>query len=131
MKLFEYEPYSSEAMYCPSTDEDIFAPDMEEIGENAEAFLGYWHHEFLDQPVIRDKDLKETWEKFYSAYQKKEENDFGFYETVSNFLKTYENPEWIVYDCTFSGMACGPISYSVLYVVKADTIFEDREEEEE
>ena len=47
------------------------------------------------------------------------------------FLEKYENPEWKVYELRFSGMACGPISYTVWFVVKADTIIDTSPENEE
>ena len=129
MEITEYEPYSSEAMHCPSTGEDIFAPDMEFINDAAEAFMGYWHHEVLDQPTIKDKGLREAWDLFVENNENAEGDYFDWYEALLKFLKEYDNPDWIVYECTFSGIACGPFSFTVWYVVKSDTVFEDREED--
>ena len=131
MEIISYEPYSSEAMHCPSTGEDIFAPDMEQINVDADAFMGYWHHEVLDTPSIKDKVLKDAWDKFYDEYSKAEDDDLDIFEALIEFFKNYKNPDWVVYECTFSGIACGPISFTVWYVVKSDTIFEDREEDNE
>jgi hypothetical protein len=44
---------------------------------------------------------------------------------VEKFLKSYRNSKWKVMECTFHGMACGPVSTTVYYVVKADTIIEE------
>lgn len=128
MEIIEYEPYSSEAMFCPSTKEDIFAPDMDYINDEAEAFMGYWHHEVLDQPTIKDAGLMKAWENYCERSMSENEDYFDWHEGLLKFLQEYDNPNWIVYECTFSGIACGPISFTVWYVVKSDTIFEDREE---
>ena len=44
---------------------------------------------------------------------------------VPKFLSEYEYPDWIVYECTFYGMACGLVQNTIYFVVKADTIIED------
>jgi hypothetical protein len=113
----------TDRMYCPSTDEVIFAPDYEEINENAEAFIAYWHGEVLDQPSITDEKLKAAWEEYFKKWKVSE--DIDIWNSVEKFLIDYENPSWIVYECTFNGMACGPISTTVYYVIKADTVIEE------
>lgn len=124
MKIVQYEPEMSvDRMYCPSTDEVIFAPNYEEINESAEAFIAYWHGEVLDEPEIKDEKLKSAWGKFLEKWS--ESDDFDIFEAVEKFLKNYKNDDWIVYECTFYGMACGPTSTTVYYVVKADTVIEE------
>ena len=120
-------------MFCPSTDEVIFAPDYEEINENAEAFIAYWHGEVLDQPSITDEKLKAAWDEYFEKW--KDSEDIDIWDSVEKFLTDYENPAWIVYESTFHGMACGPVATTVYFVVKADTVIEydpniDNEEEE-
>jgi len=124
---------SIDRMYCPSTDEVIFAPGYEEINENAEAFIAYWHGEVLDQPEIKDEKLLAAWEKYYEKWDELME-EFDPFEIVEKFLEGYNNDEWIVYECTFYGMACGPVQTTVYYVVKKDTVIEvdsDYNEEED
>jgi hypothetical protein len=116
---------SVDRMYCPSTDETIFAPDYEEIYESAEAFIAYWHGEGLDEPCITDPILKLAWKKYYKKWDESENTELDIWEAVEQFLKEFENPLWMVYKCTFHGMACGPTSTTVYYVVKADTIIEE------
>lgn len=136
MKIYSCSPEMSvDRMYCPSTDEVIFAPGYEEINENADAFIAYWHGEVLDQPEIRDPKLLEAWEKYFEKWDELMEESDPF-EIVEKFLKSYRNPNWIVYECTFYGMACGPTSTIVYYVVKKNTIIQedpnyDEEAEEE
>jgi hypothetical protein len=111
-------------MYCPSTDEVIFAPYYEEINENAEAFIAYWHGEVLDQPSITNEKLKAAWEKYFKNWDALNE-ELDPFEIVEKFLKSYKNSKWKVLECAFHGMACGPVSTTVYYVVKADTIIEE------
>ena len=110
-------------MYCPSTNEVIFAPNYEEIYDGAEAFIAYWHGEVLDEPTITDDNLATAWQNYQEIWDELLD-EFDVYELVEQFLRDYENPEWIVLECTFHGMACGPVSTTVYYVVKADTIIE-------
>jgi hypothetical protein len=124
MEIIECAPESTDRMYCPSTGEIIFAPGMEENSENSEALLGYWHHEFIDEPYINNEKLKAAWDEYFS---KNLEEDFPYaynWEDLRKFFLEYNNPEWITYECDFYGMACGPVTTTVIYVVKADTIIE-------
>lgn len=124
MKIVQCSPeMDTDRMYCPSTGEVIFAPYYEEINESAEAFIAYWHGEVLDQPEIKDTKLKASWDKYLSKWN--ESNDIDIFEAVEKFLKKYKNEEWIVYECTFYGMACGPTTTTIYYVVKSDTVIEE------
>jgi len=114
---------SVDRMYCPSTNEVIFAPDYDEINENAEAFIAYWHGEVLDQPEIKDANLKAAWEKYFEKWDDMYE-ELDSWQIVDKFLEDYINSNWKVLECTFHGMACGPVSTTVYYVVKADTVIE-------
>lgn len=135
MKIYQcYPSMSTDRMYCPSTDEVIFAPHYEEIEEDANAFVAYWHGEVLDEPMIKNHKLAQAWEKIHKDWSEQEEPELDIWELVEKFLSDYENPDWIVYECTFYGMACGPVQTTVYYVVKADTIIEedpDLEEDED
>jgi hypothetical protein len=124
MKIIKCSPeMDTDRMYCPSTDETIFAPYYEEINENAEAFIAYWHGEVLDQPSITDEKLKAAWEKYFEKWDELAEELLPF-EIVEKFLKSYRISKWKVLECTFHGMACGPVSTTIYYVVKADTIID-------
>lgn len=126
MKIIQcYPSMSKDRMYCPSTDEVIFAPHYEEISEGAEAFVAYWHGEVLDEPLIRVPKLEAAWEAMYQEWDAQENPELDIWELVDKFLAEYENPDWIVYECTFYGMACGPVQTTVYYVVKSDTIIEE------
>lgn len=116
---------SIDKMYCPSTDEVIFSPEQLEINEAAEAFVAYWHGEVLNDPLITDPELNKAWEEFREGEWQKFLDNLDLWEGIEKFLTEYKNPEWIVYECTFHGMACGPVSSTVYYVVKKDTVIEE------
>ncbi len=123
MKIVKCEPNDDEKLFCPSTGEVIFGPEIEEINVTAEAFVAYWHYEVIGEPVINNEDLRIAWDDYYGKYLETYEGYYEIWEALMNFLDEYNNPEWIVYECTFSGLACGPVSYTVWYVVKSDTNF--------
>jgi hypothetical protein len=132
MEYFQCDPsMSTDRMYCPSTDEVIFAPHYEEINEYADAFLAYWHGEFLDQPLIKDQNMEKVWEAIYQEWEEQEDPELEIWDLVEKFLKEYDKPGWIVYECTFYGMACGPVQTTVYYVVKEDTVIEEDPDYEE
>lgn len=114
---------STDRMYCPSTEEVIFSPDMKEVNEDADAFIGYWHNEILDQPEIKDPKLLDSWEKYFESWDELME-DMDPSEIVENFLRNYQNEQWAVYQSRLTSMACGPVATTVYMVVKADTIVE-------
>ena len=127
MELIERAPeMSTDRMYCPSTDEVIFAPGYDEINEDTEAFIAMWDAEFMKEPTINDESLKAAWEKFFNddLNEKLEAGDY-IWDDFRDFLRNYDNPEWMVYECDFYGMACGPTTTTLVFVVKADTIIEE------
>ena len=130
MEIRQVSPSSSyDRMYCPSTNEIIFAPGYEEIRTNADAFIAYWHGDVLADPYITDSKLEADWKEYYE--KRTELSGIDLWELVEKFLKDYNNPGWIVYECTFYGIACGPVRTLVYFVVKADTLIEEDPECEE
>ena len=126
MKIIECAPsMSTDRMYCPSTDEVIFAPGYDEISIGAKAFVACWHDEVLDHPEFNDVKLEAAWDAVFKEWDAQEDPELDLFELVPKFLSEYENPDWIVYECTFYGMACGPVQNTIYFVVKADTIIED------
>lgn len=109
----------SQRIYCPSTDEEIYTP-FEGVNDKASAFIAWWHHEILGDPVIKDPQLKSAWEQFLA--EREEDDDFDYFDGVVEFLEGYENEEWIVLRCEYEEMGCGPITTIVYLVVKNDTI---------
>lgn len=125
MKIIKAQPDESvDRMFCPSTNEVIFAPGSEEINANAEAIIGYWHNEILEEPSIADSDLASAWDEYFEKWEELTDEIDGS-EAVKKFLKKYKNPKWKVFECIFNGIACGPVSFTVFFVVKADTVIEE------
>ena len=131
MKIIQCSPdLDTDRMYCPSTDEVIFAPGNETLNENAAAFIAYWHGEVLSDPSITDANLASVWKEYYKKWIESDKK-LSLWKTVEKFLKGYKNTEWVVLECTFHGFACGPVSTTVYHVVKADTIIEEDPDYEE
>lgn len=110
-----------ERLFCPSTGEVIFSPDLDEITLKPKAVLAIWDHQFIDKPEIYEPKLKNGWNNFFLKWW----NARITIEMVERFLSEYENPDWKVCKFNLEGIACGPISCTLLYVVKADTIVEE------
>lgn len=127
MELIERAPrMSTDRMYCPSTDEIIFAPGYDEIFDNAEAYIAMWDADLMGEPTINNESLETAWKKFYNEdlNEKRQAHDY-IWDDFRDFLRNYDNPEWMVYECDFYGMACGPTTTTLVFVVKADTIIEE------
>ena len=127
--------YTSDRMYCPSTGEIIFSSEFEEMDENARALIAYWHGDFLEEPVIKDQELSEAWEAFYEKWKKRRGRK-NLWKDVEQFFRDYQNDDWIVIECMYGGIACGPVSTTVYHVVYKDTVVEEdpdyvEDEEEE
>ena len=133
MEIIEYSPsMSTDRMYCASTDEVIFAPHYDEIEMFADAMIAFWHDEFMEEPTLNAPVLEQAWEAVYLKW--KAEKDMDIWDLLDKFLSECQNPDWIVYKCTFYGMCCGPVSNTIWFVVKEDTVIEkdpDLEEEED
>ena len=111
----------TQRVYCPSTDEEIFVP-FKGVNDSVSAFIAWWHHEILGDPVIKDPLLKKSWEQFIEEREK--DDDFNYFEGVVEFLEGYNNDQWIVLVCEYMEMGCGPFTATVFLVVKSDTIVE-------
>ena len=69
MKIISCAPdLSTDRMYCPSTNEIIFAPDYEMINGKASAVIAYWHSEVFNTPEIKDATLQKEWKKYYKKW---------------------------------------------------------------
>jgi hypothetical protein len=129
MEIIELSVESYERMYCPSTDEIILAPN-EEINDTADALKGYWHCESMDEPEIKDSELKKAWNDYYENYLKDKDLDWDD-DDYRKFFQKLDRPDWIAWECVFHGIACGPVSFTVIFVVKADTVIEEDPEYDE
>jgi hypothetical protein len=126
MKIYRLD-YSNYKMLNPTTGEVIVE---EECNDDAKSLKGYWIGDFLNEPIINDKALKTAWETFVENFNKDNCGTPFCWDALDKFLEVYDNPSWIGYEITSSGMACGPISYTVVYIVDKDVIVEELGDEE-
>src|SRR6056297_538550 len=124
MEIIKKSVESKDRMYCSSTGEILFSPDMPEVNDDTKAFIAYWHNEVLDQPEIKDPELAAAREEFFEKKWFELDEEMSPGEIVTKFLKEYQNEQWVVYECVFPGMACGPFTTTVYIVVKAGTVIE-------
>lgn len=120
MEIITGTDFSYERLYCPSTGEVIMGPILNDIVIQPKAVGALWDYQFIDTPEIYDPKIRLAWDAFCKNWRLKDIT----LEMVEKFLTDYDNPDWKVYECELEGMGCGPISRTILYVVKADTIVE-------
>lgn len=156
MKIIPYDADGEERMYCPSTNEVIIDPEECEINETADAVIGFWGSLEPAEPIITNDKLQEAWDTFLKTFIQDArksratnagaDNDISdsddddddideleLWEALKEFLKNFKSREWIVYETT---MSSGPGADEMYFVVKADTIlqeieYEDDDEDEE
>ena len=105
--------------YCPATSDKILSED--DCNENSASFIGYWLDDFMTEPSIKNKDLKNAWETFLDEVDKQFQREPNFTEFES-FLTNYPQPNWIIYKITTSGMACGAISSAVYHILDMNVV---------
>lgn len=107
MKIFEID-LSHETFYCPVTGMCL-QTDTEGFADEVPSVMGYWIGEVVEEPMIKDENLQEAWDMFL-------EN--GSSDSLpAKFLSGYNNPNWVVFELTTSGIACGPMSSTIWYVI--------------
>ena len=126
MKIYSCN-YSDYRMLNPTTGEVIVD---EECNDDAKSLKGYWIGDFLNEPIINDDKLKTAWEAFVDNFNKDNLGTPFCWDDLDKFLEVFDNPSWIGYEITSIGMACGPIGYTVVYIVDKDVIVEELGEEE-
>jgi hypothetical protein len=120
MKIIKIES-SNHKMLNPKTGEIII--DEEGLKESP-SLIAYWVDEVIREPGIYNDELKQTWKDFVIKYEE-EEDDFPDFEALYSFLEKYESADWIVYEITLSGIACGPYSTTAWHVVNKDVVVEE------
>lgn len=120
MEIYSLD-YSNFKMFNQGTGEVIVD---EECDDNAKSLIAYWLDDSVDNPIINNNTLKSAWEAFTERY-KVDNDESPYWEDMIQFLEEYDTTEWIGYEITSSGIACGPVSYTVVYVVEKDVIVEE------
>lgn len=125
MKI-NYSDHSNYKMFNPITGDVIVEWECD---DDATSLIAYWVDECFNEPVIKDEVLKESWETYVEKFENENE-DTPFFEELETFIKDYETSVWIAHKITTCGMACGPVSNTVLFVVDKDIIVEEFNEDE-
>lgn len=118
--------YSEYKIFNPVTNEVIVD---EECNDDAISLIASWLDGYMSEPVINDAKLQEAWEAFVERHEE-DNGESPYWEHLYKFLEEYENPEWIGYEITSYGIACGPISSTMLYVVDKDVVVEELDSDE-
>ncbi|MDA7624712.1 hypothetical protein N8697_00920 [bacterium] len=109
---------SHDNFYCPATGTHIQSKDhFEPVSSSLKA---YWISDVgLDEPAFDDAKLEEAWATLSAMLN---ENNEGIdWEDVEKFLDNYDQPNYVAYEITTGGIACGPVSSTVVFVIDMDT----------
>ena len=87
--------------FCPLTGQTVFHDDGQ---PNAPTLCGGWCHEVPDEPVYLAEELKPLWQKYLAAQEAAED-----LLDIPAFLRSVELPNWVAFELTTRGMACGPV----------------------
>lgn len=74
-----------------------------------------WHCEILDEPEINHSELEQLWKEYVSKTDQADE----FLE-VPDFLASVSFENLVCFEITTHGMACGPVSSTVWFVIDMD-----------
>ena len=139
MKIIDYDADAEERMYCPSTREVIVDPDGGLINGEADAVIGFWGSLSPTEPEIKDEKLRTAWDAFLGQFKRDagagdadgdddEIDELDVWEALEGFLGDFKSKRWIVYKTT---MSSGPGADEMYIVVKADTILQEIEPDDE
>lgn len=103
---------SHDNFYCPATGHHIVGPQHYEASP---ALVGMWHCEVLEEPEIQDAALETSYKEYLKQIEKEEE-----WPEMDEFLASFESPNFVAFKITTHGIACGPVSSTVWYVINMD-----------
>ena len=109
-------------MFNPITGEVIVD---EECRDEAKSLKGYWLCDHIDEPVINDDKLRTTWENFVENYNIDNRDTPLSWDTLKIFVQEIDNPLWIAYEITSTGIACGPVGFADVFIVDKEVIVEE------
>ena len=87
--------------FCPATGRLVFTDEGE---PNTPALRGSWCHEVPEEPMHLAEELKPLWQQHLDAQALKDEG-----ADVVGFLQSLDRPNWVAFEITTFGMACGPV----------------------
>jgi hypothetical protein len=100
MQLIQLER-SDGNFFCPATGRPVYGEDGE---PNTPAFRGSWCDDLPEDPLHLTEDLSLLWE----AYLEAQEAISAPVDLVA-FLRSVDQPNWVTFEISISGMACGPV----------------------
>lgn len=118
MKIYNLD-YSNFKMHNPTTGEVIID---EECNDGSKSLQAYW---LGDYSHFNNETLKAAWIAFVDNNNVVENNDTTFWDALDKFLEEYESQEWIAYKINSSGIACGMINYTTVFIVDKDVEVEE------
>ena len=98
--------------FCPVSGQQIVSKNSY---QPSPAMAAMWHSEIVDLPEIYNSELEQAWVK----YVEKVETDDDYLD-VAEFIESNSIGSLVCFEITTHGMACGPISSTVWYVIDMD-----------
>ena len=98
------------SFYSPATGEVILNQD--ELNESEKSLLGFWVDN--ETPIIKDADLQIAWEEFSNS-------NLIYWDSIDDFFNKSFSNNWVVFEITFSGIACGLASNTAWVVIDMNT----------
>ena len=81
-------------LFCPMTGEQICGHNI--MNEKASSLMGFWIHEVIDEPTIKDKKLLSAWEKLVKETEKNG-NDVDS-KALKKMLRDYKHQNAVVFE---------------------------------
>ena len=111
MQLIELDLGHSN-FFCPATGQQIVSEDF---FEPSPATRGVWNDEMTEEPQNLSDEMEDLW----NAYVDGIDEDENWIE-LPDFLRGVDQPNWVTFAITTSGLACGPVSSTVWIVIDMD-----------
>ena len=88
--------------FCPATGQPVFKDTRE---PNASTVRGFWCHEVPEEPELLSAELQPQWAAHVAIQDAADES-----VDVEAFLRSVDKPNWVAFEITTCGFACGPVS---------------------
>ena len=98
--------------FCPATGQQILG---DEVFEPSPATVGVWIDEMVEEPQHLSDAMQPAWDTYLAGLDEEED-----WVDLPVFLRGVEEPNWVTFAITTSGMACGPVSSTVYVVIDMD-----------
>ena len=120
MQIVKLESWNYD-FYCPVTGRLLTEGDPGQL--DIPTFRGLWVNNFFDEPTVSCEALEKAWRSRYLKFLEEDEEEEVWVEDVlESFLKAYEEPNWVGFELTTHGIACGPVCNTVWFVLDLGTL---------